>query len=457
MKRTLLAIMLLVLLGGTLPVFAGGPLAVGGPTFGADGQPFTWDATAMPIKYRVDGGPMSKYGNTVVVDNATGQTRVQAMFGHWQSVATTGISYSFAGPIQPTGSFGGGDVATVTQFNAVVGSCSDGTQNPIMFDADGSIVRGLGLDPDIIGFAAPCKLDSSTGHIVSGFALLNGQFQDGVNSPPNYELTSDQFDEAITHELGHFSGLDHSQINNDVMTNEYPDTCKVDTLAGLPLMYPFAYCQSRTSVGLPILSPDDTAWISKLYPSSTFNSTYGTISGVILFSDGITHCQDVNVIARAMDDPNTPEDESRRIAVSVVSGYRFTGNPGQSVTGDNKGGDQQGSRDPKLIGYYEIAVPAGTYTVEVESVNLSFSGGSRLGPVDPPIGMPAQHEYWTTNQSGFNDPTWKDTITVAPGQTINGINIILNQTQPRFDQFEDGGADLSPLRDSLAPEQAVRA
>ena len=457
MNRRITSAILLLLLSVALPAFAGGPLAVGGPSFGKEGQPFVWDSTAMPIKYRVDGGPLSQYGNTVVVDNANGLKRVQSMFGHWQSVPTTTISYTYAGPIQPVGSFTGGDVETVLQFNDVVGSCNNAVQNPIMFDANGGIVRGLGLDPDIIGFAAPCKLDSATGHIVSGFALLNGQFQDGVNSPPNYELTADQFDEAITHELGHFSGLDHSQVNNDVMNNEYPNACKVDTLAGLPLMYPIAYCQARSSEKLPILSPDDVGWISKLYPSSTFNSNYGTISGFILFSDGITHCQDVNVIARAIDDPNTPEDESRRVAVSVVSGYRFTGNPGQSITGDNKGGDQQGSRDPKLIGYYEIPVPAGTYTVEVESLNLAFTSGSRIGPIDPPIGMPAPPEYWTTDQSAFNDPTLKDPITVAPGQTVNGINIILNQTPPRFDQFEDGGTDLMPALRPTQQEDKVNA
>ena len=456
MSRSIGIAVLLSLLIAALPAVAGGPLAVGGPSFGKEGQPFTWNPAAMPIKYRVDGGPLSKYGNTVKIDNASGLKRVQSMVGHWQSVPTTSISYSYAGPIQPTGSFGGGDVITVAQFNDVVGSCHNGVQNPIIFDADGSIVRGLGLDPDIIGFAAPCKLNSSTGHIDSGFALLNGQFQDGVNSPPNYELTADQFDEAITHELGHFSGLDHSQVNDDVLY-ETPGACKVDTLAGLPLMYPFAYCQARASEKLPILAPDDVSWISKLYPSSSFNSSYGTISGFILFSDGITHCQDVNVVARAVDDPNTDEDESRRIAVAAVSGYRFTGNPGQSVTGDNKGGDQQGSRDPKLIGYYEISVPAGTYTVEVETLDPSFTGGSRIGPIDPVIAIPGSHEYWTTDQSAFNDPTAKDPITVAPGQTINGINIILNGTPPRFDQFEDGGTDLSPLRDSFTPEQAVRA
>jgi hypothetical protein len=444
--------MFALLFGMSQFAMAGGPLAVGGPAFGKDGEAFVWDASTFPIKYRVDGGPMSG-----AVDNATGLARVQSMFNNWQ-VPTASITYSYAGPIQPTGVFAGGNVSNVAHFNAVVGACQRHEQNPIIFDEDGLIVSGLGLDPDIIGFAAPCDLDSASGHIMSGFAVLNGLFQDGINQFPNFELTAAQFDEAITHELGHFSGLDHSQINVDVLYTQQPDNCKTDSLAGLPLMFPYAFCQSRSSAGLPILSADDVAWISKLYPAASFATTYGTISGNILFSDGLTHAQGVNVIARRVDDSGTPQDESIRSAVSVVSGFRFTGNPGQALTGDNAAGDRTGSRTPTLIGYYEIPVPAGTYTVEVESVSYEFTGGSGLGPLDPPVPMPGGvPKFWNSHQNAFNPPKGKETITVAPGQTIRGINIILNGTQPRFDQFEDGGADVLPLPTLELSNEAVRA
>ncbi|HEX4486052.1 MAG TPA: hypothetical protein VH088_07290 [Terriglobales bacterium] len=421
---------------------AGGPLLIGGPGYGIDGQPFTWDASGMPIQYRVDGGPMSKTpAGATVISNSSGLKRVQGMFNNWQQAPNTALSFQYAGPLQPSGTFVGGDVITVADFNAVIGSCNSGQQNPIIFDADGTLLQDLGLPGDVIGFASICKVDEHAGHILSAFALMNGQFQDGVNVAPNYELTAAQFDQAITHEIGHFSGLDHSQINLDVLNG----SCTDDNNAGLPLMFPIAICPARTESGLPILAPDDQAWIARLYPSSTYSQAYGTISGVIYFSDGMTQAQGVNVIARRVDDPSTPQDESRRVAFSVVSGFRFTGNPGQNVTGTNTGGARTGSRDATLIGYYEIAVPPGNYTVEVESISSYFVGGSSVGPLDPPIYLPGAPEFWNSTESAYDDPTANDTISVSAGQAIKNISIILNGTPSRFDDWEDGGAFLAPL------------
>jgi hypothetical protein len=45
----------------------------------------------------------------------------------------------------------------------------------VLFDADGSIFQQLVGDPGIIGFASPCKLDPTTGRILSAFGMFNGQ------------------------------------------------------------------------------------------------------------------------------------------------------------------------------------------------------------------------------------------------------------------------------------------
>jgi hypothetical protein len=293
-------------------------------------------------------------------------------------------------------------------------------------------------------------VDPVNGYLTNSLIFMNGQFQDGIDSGGstrvNLELTANAFDEAITHEIGHFSGLDHSQINLDLLFQQ-ASTCDVDELAGLPLMFPFAFCQARKDEGLPILSPDDVAWISTLYPNANTVNNYGTISGRIFFGDGVTQVQGANVIARLINDNGTVEDESRRVAVSVVSGYLFTGNPGQSVTASmpstdehNTGGDPPGSRNASLIGFYKMAVPPGTYTVEVESVFSAFTGGSSVGPLQFPITIPGEPEFWNSDESGFDLPLQRSTITVHAGEDITDTDIILNTPNfLRFDQYEDSG------------------
>lgn len=416
---------------------AGGPMLVGGYA-GLEGVPFTWNP-AVPVQYRGDGGPFAATPGTVAVDNAVGLARVQAMFKIWQDVPTASITFSYAGPIQSSGVFTDGNVDTVEEYNAVVADCNAGTQSPVIFDADGSMFFQLTGESLIIGFSGPCMLDPATSRILSAIAMFNGRYRDGISEPyaypANYEMTAAEMDELLAHEFGHFIGLDHSQLNPEVLTQPF-HSCQVNDLAGLPLMFPYVVCQARSSVGLPMLSPDDLAWVSKLYPETVnappnrvpFNTVYGTIRGTILFSDGQTHAQGLNVIAR---DTVLP----RRIAVSVFSGYLFTVYLGQSVTGGDNPGSPFGSRDPLLVGEYDMLVPAGTYNVWVESFSPLLEGSSFSTPY-PPIPNPGSDEYWDSAESATDPVTEKTAITISAGVERRDINIILNGTPPRFDSFE---------------------
>jgi hypothetical protein len=188
------------------------------------------------------------------------------------------------------------------------------------------------------------------------------------------------------------------------------------------------------------------AWISNLYPNAQTTNSYGMISGTIYFSDKVSQVQGANVIARLVDDPTTPQDESRRVAVSSISGYMFTGNPGQSVTvgvpgsSDNSNGAPNGSRNSQLIGRYQIPLPPGTYTIEVESIYGGFVSDSGIGPLNPPVPLPGPAEFWNQNESAFDFPLQRDTITIHAGESITGTDIILNNTQPTFDKYEDSSA-----------------
>jgi hypothetical protein len=431
--RCLLFILPLLLV--SMSAFAGGPMAVGSPYIGDDGKIVTW--ATMPIVYHLDGGPMSS-----TINHSAAVTRVAKMFSVWSSVSTASVSFTNGGAIK---SVADGDVSTLAEFNQVYAACDAGNETPVVLDADGSILKEMGVDDAVIGFSGLCKVDTS-GHIDSAVLLMNGKWKDGINNDTNGELTDTQFDEAISHEIGHLLGLDHSQINVDLLWTGNPCSA-TDLIAGIPLMFPYAICSGRQALGLPVLAQDDKAWISKLYPSQSFDTSYGYIRGTIYFSDGYTQTQGVNVIARKVGD-------ERRFALSVVSGFLFTGNPGQTVTakylkcnppdaagcvngyyGDNSTGSQYGSRSTALIGYYEIPVPPGDYTVEVESVYNGFTSGSSVGPLDPPASNPGKNEFYSTPESANDDPADKATVHVNAGSATEGIDIILNNTPPRRDQF----------------------
>jgi hypothetical protein len=88
-----------------------------------------------------------------------------------------------------------------------------------------------------------------------------------------------------------------------------------------------------------------------------------------------------------------------------------------------------------LWGAFTLAgLPPGTYTVEVEPVNPLFSGGSSVGPFDPPVALGGVPERWNgVNEAGTNppdDPTQAVGVVIGGGTVQNGIDIVLNTAGP---------------------------
>ena len=425
--------------------FAGGPLIVGGPTM-ASGQAFKWN-NAVPITYWTDLGNLGSL-NKAAADQFTAQ-----MFSVWTSTPGVQLTITQAGSLA-TDITGANVLAQSNNPNSEIN-----TKTAIVYDVDGTVtdaLLGAGASNSILGFAGPSAVNSDGVHnfITLATAVLNGKWIDGITSANNPEIAQDKFKEAFIHEFGHLLGLHHSQINVEVI--QAIDARTPDNLAGLPTMFPFLL----NTPARPTLATDDIAQIRELYPAAGPVTT-GKITGRILFSDGISAAEGYNVVARMVDDPNTPQNESRVVAVSSVSGFRFTDDAGNPVIGN--GGDPFGSRDASLIGEYEIlGLPPGNYTVQVEAIDPRFVGGSNVGPMSdfqfPMLGV-CTTEFFNTNESNIDACTDSSQITVGAGAVVSGTDIILNNTPPSFDAWEGSELrlDQAPLRDLLGNDVLASA
>ncbi len=420
----LLSISLLVHLPVAPPVQAGGALFVGGGAagLGPDGQPLLWASPAIP--YTTDGGNLGTLNTTAA------NFRVAMMFQIWQDVPTSSLTFTRTGAISATLAGADGDVNSATELNNIFNqNCP---ANPIIYDAAGQILQQLGAPSGVLGVTAICNQAPGTGAIANAMVLMNGQWIDGNTG--NGELTLQEFDGVFVHEFGHFFGLDHSQINWECLFGICADGS--DDTFGIPTMFPFELGLSEAP-GVPqsrTLSPDDIAWASYLYPDPSFAAATGSITGMVFYSDGLSGVQGMNVIARAADNPMTAQDESRRIAVSVVSGWQFTGNAGNPLIPlpFNNPGSQFGSRDPALKGAYRIpGLAPGNYSVEVEEIFSAFTGGSSVGP----IGGDRGEQFVIPGVPPAAVPS-----TVAAGISNPNVDLTFTGTASTFDAFESAGS-----------------
>ena len=427
-RKSVCVAVLLLLMGTTImPVRAGGPLYVTGPSSAQPGNPYRWALN--PIPYQTDKGGL---GNQT---NAQANALVSAGFQVWQSASTANISFSSSGQLSS-------DITSsnILSFQNGIGGCSDATQptNAIIYDVNGSIMTALGYDYNsILGFSSAICADDTAGIFTRGWTVLNGRFIDGQpDSPSHASVTLDVFKAVLTHEFGHLIGLDHSQINLNCLT---ATSCPAADMAGLPVMFPILLDNATNT-----LKADDVAAVSALYPASTFSSTTGRIQGRVLFSDGKTPAQGYNVIARLASDP-------RSTAVSCVSGYLYTAGVSNPFVPSSLNEEQfYGSQDQSLIGFYDIpGLPPGDYTIEVEAIynsgTMPFIGGSSVGPIGAFLEFQyklpgnCDPQYLNYPASSGDTCVAKSTVTAGAGiVTDTNTDVIFLGTPPRYDSWEDG-------------------
>ncbi len=377
--------LLTVLLLSSHVGLAGGPFVITN-----DGVPQVW-GTEHPVPFHTDLGPLG------LLTNAEAIALVKEAFQVWEDVPSASISFASAGslPFDVTGS-------NVFDILDVQG---DGI-SPIVFDHDGSVIDavfGFGASRDTLGFTS-IEFGQSN-RILEAQAVLNGTVLNG--DAASLDVSRSSFLATIVHEFGHYINLDHSQINGELAFDG--DVSNDD---GFPTMFPFA-SDSDSKLTLHL---DDIATVSTLYSGPDFSALTGSIEGEIVLGNGITPFQGANVIARRTADPIHD-------AVSSVSGAFFL---------NDFGG---GSDDLALKGHFIITgLPPGEYTVEVEQIDPTFTGGSSLNPFNLPAILPGPEEFYNgENEAGLttlDDPNEKTEITVAAGDIVSDINILLNTVEP---------------------------
>jgi hypothetical protein len=391
LRRSLRLIAAGIFLGTAYPVRAAGPLLVNGA-----GEPLKWDSSVL-VPFNPDQGTLG------TLTNAEAVTLVADSFAAWEAVQTSTVSFTNAGALPV-------DVTAGNVF-AFLGACEG--LSPIIFDTDGSIIDflfGPGAGDVIVAFAGPECGFFVPPRITEAIAGLNGRFIDGVG-PVEISLTD--FTAAFRHEFGHFLNLDHTQLN----ITEALDGDPTNDFA-VPTMFPLLVNGAEQLS----LHKDDAVSVSVLYPEPAFFPSTGAITGLILpppspLFVGGTPFQGANVIARNVADPLVD-------ATSNVSGARFFPfSPG-------------GPPPAALQGLYEHfgLTPGASYTVEIEQIDPRFTGGSSVGPLDPPATLPGPPEFWNDGNEAATDPPDNPTeatpITVAAGVPVTGIDIIINRFPP---------------------------
>ncbi len=353
-------------------------------------KPLAWDMANGPIPIYTDGGEAFTFdfdGVTPFITIERANEITAFAFQQWSQVPTSTFEAEIAGTIESQ--IG---IPDITGANAdAVYSVENGRGFWVLYDTDGSILQDyFGVSRDsVLGIAFP-EWSDGNGHIIEATAVMNGW---GVHVD---DPQGNAFAGVFSHEFGHALNLSHSQVNGPMAYQSYTYAPKYPGVKGcvapyhrydypssiaeanpidvtsLETMFPFIDSRAGGGVAQSTVDmPDDIAGISNLYPSATYASTTGSISGVLRLKDGATEYSGVNVIARNVDDP----------LFDAVS----------AMTGDQT----QGELGPDGRFTIRNLTPGQRYVVYIEPIT---SGGYPTTP----RALVSQGEYW--NVAEGSDP-----------------------------------------------------
>ncbi len=368
------------------------------------GEPVTW-GNAETIQYWLDPGDFGSLTNDQV------HTLLQQAMRTWENISSANVpKFEFVGylPEDIDGTNFEDYVQLHKCYTDELDECeAEGYRNlqtVIIFDEGGVI-----LDEEL------CRILSCTAY--SAPKVFEGNPTDGLNDAvQGIAVFSPGFDPAelvalFTHELGHLLGLGHSPINQQLFYVNLSE--EIDDRIYFPTMETNSrYMTATTSTFGATLNPDDIAGISMLYPTTDFIDTTAAISGTIYKADD-TPMEHVHVIARDINDPICK-------AYSVVTArYCYPTIGPLSSTCLEDSGD-----------YIIEGLPPGTYTLEVEDIadeqRLNFTNHYLAGDA----------EFWNEGDVADEDPYLRTEITVAAGEIVEGVDIVLNRSEVTEDRVK---------------------
>ena len=367
---------------------AGGPEYVAGSSyFNAStlGQPLTWSQGQ--VNYYTDQGDLSP-----ILPNSAANALVANAFLQWTSVSTATVVANPAGQLAEDVS--GTNIAV--GLNGIVTAPADitpsATQTPvgIVYDYDGTVTdallgAGAGGSSQCFWNAVYGGLDNfgANANFLHGLVVINGQC-----ALQSSQVTDVEY--RLVRVLGRILGLGWSQLNLNVITGQPPPTS--DDFAGFPVMH---YMDSVNCVPITLcfanpyrLAADDVAALSRLYPVATSASSTARVHGSVYFSNHLGSAgqpmQGVNVVAQWID-PAT-QLPSHKYSAASVSGFLFTGDAGNPITGlaDALGNlySKFGSTNQTFEGFFDLgglpipnAASTAQYQLSVEALDPSWSTG----------------------------------------------------------------------------------
>jgi len=367
---------------------AGGPKYVAGSSYfnsSAMGQPINWSLGT--LNYFTDQGDLSP-----ILPNSAANTFVASAFSKWTSVSTAALTATNAGQLAED--VNGSNIAVNSEgiVTAPADITPSATQTPvgIVYDFDGSVTNallgtGAGDTSQCFSNAVYGGADnfSTGGNFLHALVVINGQCAQQTS-----QLTDVEY--RLVRVLGEVIGVGWTQVNLNVVTGKPPPTS--DDIAGFPIMHfvdspsclPITKCYANPYQ----LASDDIAELSRLYPVSSGGASSARIHGSVYFVDRLgaiaQPMQGVNVFARWID-PSAGLP-SHKYGVSSVSGFLFTGNAGNPITGlsDPLGNlyTDFGSADTSMEGFFDLAglpIPNGAssaqYQLAVEALDPLWSAG----------------------------------------------------------------------------------